>query len=279
MNDSIKWVLAGLVVLASIGAGLAGRDRQPAVEDNSAANAGQWLRASYVPLHFKPAAEMATDAECLACHGEVLADRVADKAQAGLTAKDSLAWYQQLTTYQGVQDTFHRRHLVTPLAKQLMDLRCVTCHQGHDPREEAPGSSADAGQDTADITLRKQVNPETVCLKCHGQMPAKEIMGLPGAWPDVKESFQNNCLLCHANIRTNRHNVTYLNAAAIETMAQEQGSDVCYGCHGGRAWYRIAYPYPRHPWPDMPVDVPEWAKDRPAHSEPRFAKPMITVNR
>ena len=84
---------------------------------------------------------------------------------------DSLAWYQQVSTYSGEQDTFHRRHLVTPLAKQLMNLKCNTCHEGHDPREEAPGSSATAApQDDAGFTLRKQVNPETSCLKCHGQM-------------------------------------------------------------------------------------------------------------
>jgi hypothetical protein len=57
--------------------------------------------------------------------------------------------------------------------------------------------------------------------------------------------------------------------AAIE-QAGKAGADACYGCHGGRAWYRIAYPYPRTPWPDMPAEVPEWAKDRPTQSEARF---------
>ena len=251
---------------------------------HAATNAPDYLRSVYGPLHFKPAAENAKDEECLACHQEILEDRVAAKSQAGVAAKDSKAWYQGLSTYKGDQETFHRRHLTTPMAKELMNLQCNTCHQGHDPREEAPGSSANVSQDTTDITLRKQVNPETVCLKCHGQMPAKEIMGLPGPWDESKETFQNDCLLCHANIRTNRHNVTYLKADAIEAAATagkeaKTGGDVCYGCHGGRAWYRISYPYPRHPWPDMPADTPELLKDRPGHSEPRFAKPNPTVNR
>lgn len=248
------------------------RTKQPA-----ATTPPDYLRAVYNPLHFKPAAENATNEQCLACHREVLEDRVRDTSPAGVKAGESRAWYQQLVTYSGDQETFHRRHLETPLARQLMKLQCNTCHQGHDPREEAPGSSVRVGQSTTDITLRKQVNPETICLRCHGQMPANEIMGLPGPWPEVKEAFQNNCLLCHATIRTNRHKVNYLDAEAIEKMAQEKGGDVCYGCHGGRAWYRIAFPYARNPWPDMPP-APEILKDRPTHSEPRFTRPM-SLNR
>jgi nitrate/TMAO reductase-like tetraheme cytochrome c subunit len=277
------WIIGGILGLAMAAVvAVFGVSQRPTggTAENTAPNAPaaqfdyqrDYLRTVYGPLHFKPAAEAATDEQCLACHREVLVDKVRATSPAGVPTQETRAWYQQLATYAGDQDTFHRRHLATPLAKQLMNLQCNTCHQGHEPREEAPGSSASADQATTDITLRKQVNPETVCLKCHGQMPANEIMGLPGPWPEVKDTFQNNCLLCHANIRTNRHNVNYLNAAAIETLAQEKGGDVCYGCHGGRAWYRIAYPYPRHPWPEMAPDVPEWAKDRPTHSEPRFAK-------
>ncbi len=81
--------------------------------------------------------------------------------------------------------------------------------------------------------------------------------------------FQNNCLLCHANIRTTRHQVNFLKADAIEAAAAED-PDVCFGCHGGRQWYRIAYPYPRHSWDGMGDDIPDWAKDRPTESEPRF---------
>lgn len=237
--------------------------------------AGAHFRATYDPLHFKPAIETATDAQCLACHREVLEDRVRDSSPAGLRAADARVWYQQLATYEGTQETFHRRHLVTPLAKKLMNLKCNTCHEGHDPRDEAPGSSASMPQETTAFTLRKQVNPETTCLKCHGRMPAGEIMGLPGPWPEVKDTFQNDCLTCHAAFRTIRHQVNYLDAAAIEEAAKagqanRTGGDVCYGCHGGRAWYRIAYPYPRHPWPGMAPETPEWAKDRPTQSEPRF---------
>ncbi|MFN4149232.1 MAG: hypothetical protein ACK4E4_06760, partial [Rhodocyclaceae bacterium] len=224
------------------------------------------------------AIDTATDDQCLACHKEILEDRVRDASPAGIKAANAKAWYQRLATYEGDQETFHRRHLVTPLAKKLMNLKCNTCHEGHDPREEAPGSSASQPQETTAFTLRKQVNPETTCLKCHGQMPAKEIMGLPGPWPEVKETFQNDCLTCHAAFRTNRHQVNYLNAEAIEEAAKagqatKTGGDVCYGCHGGRAWYRIAYPYPRHPWPGMAPEVPDWAKNRPTQSEARFTQP------
>lgn len=283
MQNSIKWILVALVVLASAwGVGAARDARQAADRERAADLGGRLLRATYSPLHFKPAIDAATDAQCLACHREVLDDKPRVASPAGVRAADSRAWYQQTGTYAGEQDSFHRRHLVTPLARQLMDLRCNTCHQGHDPREEAPGSSAtSAPQADAGFTLRKQVNPETTCLKCHGQMPAREIMGLPGPWAEVRDQFQNDCLTCHAAFRTNRHQVSYLRAEAIEEAARagaatKTGGDVCYGCHGGRPWYRIAYPYARNPWPGMPEATPEWARLRPRHSELRFLTQTAT---
>jgi len=234
-----------------------------------AKGAGDYLRAVYSPLHFKPAIEQATDEQCLVCHREVLDSRVRETSPAGLAAAAAKAWYQLTPTYTGEQDTFHRRHLVTPLAKELMSLQCTTCHQGHDPREEAPGGSATSPQPgAAGFALRKQVNPETTCLKCHGQMNW-QVMGLPGAWPQAKEAFQNNCLLCHGAIRTTRHQVNYLKAEAIEA-AGAKGGDSCYGCHGGRAWYRLNYPYARHAWPGMAPETPDWAQGRATQSEARF---------
>ncbi len=274
----------GIVILALVaGVSLAGAllgwnlRQQAASPAHSAAlpaggAANDHLRATYDPIHFKPAIESATDAQCLACHREVLEDKVRETSPAGIKAATSKAWYQRMSTYQGEQDTFHRRHLSTPLARELMNLNCTTCHQGNDPREEAPGSSAtSAPQSTKDFTLRKQVNVETTCLKCHGQMPV-QIMGLPSPWPESKEMFGNSCLTCHAAIRTNRHQVTYLKAEAIEAAGQKN-ADVCYGCHGGRSWYRISYPYPRHAWEGMSPDVPVWAKGRPTESEARFQLP------
>lgn len=235
------------------------------------------LRATYDPIHFQPAIASATDAQCLACHKEVIEDKVRETSTAGVKAATSTAWYQQLSTYTGEQDTFHRRHLTTPLAKELMNLSCNTCHQGHDPREEAPGSSATGpAQTTSDFTLRKQVNVETTCLKCHGQMNTA-VMGLPSPWQESKEMFGNSCLTCHAAIRTNRHQVTYLKAEAIEAAGQKSG-DACYGCHGGRAWYRLNYPYPRHAWEGMSPEVPDWAKDRPSESEARFRPQTVSKN-
>ncbi|RKZ54635.1 MAG: hypothetical protein DRR16_00150 [Candidatus Parabeggiatoa sp. nov. 3] len=214
-------------------------------------------QARWHPLHFKPAIETATNEQCLACHQAVLQPQVKAQSPAGIQSKTVLAWYQTLTVYAGEQDTFHRRHLVTPLAKELMNLQCNTCHQGHDPREEAviPPTSANAT-----FTLRKTVNPETTCLKCHGQFNA-QLMGLPEPWHQIREIMGDNCLLCHATIRTTRHQVNYLNSEAIEKAGQKN-ADACYGCHGGRAWYRISYPYPRHPWPGQSQYVPDWAKDR-----------------
>jgi hypothetical protein len=221
--------------------------------------------ARWSPLHFKPQIEQASDAECLQCHAEVLAPSVRKASPAGLPANKTLAWYQTLDTYSGQQDTFHRRHLVSDLAKQVMNLRCNTCHQGHDPRDEAPKTSATT-QNTG-YTLRKQVDTK-VCLMCHGEFNT-EVMGLPSHWRESGEMFGNNCLTCHDSIRTQRHNVNFLKAKEIEAAGQEN-NDVCYGCHGGRSWYRIPFPYPRHDWEGMDKEVPDWAKNRPRQSEKRF---------
>jgi hypothetical protein len=272
----LRWILVAVVIAVSAWSIVTGRTVQTLGVANAGDHAGQHLRAVYSPLHFKPAIESATDAQCLVCHKEVLEDRVRPLSPAGVKAADSLAWYQQVSTYQGEQDTFHRRHLVTPMAKQLMNLKCNTCHEGHDPREEAQGASATVAtsppQDDTGFTLRKQVNPETSCLKCHGQMNWPVMTGLTGPWHQVKDTFQNNCVSCHSAIRTNRHQVNYLNAEAIEKAGavDKTGGDVCYGCHGGRPWYRISYPYARNPWPAMPEGTPEWARLRPRHSEARF---------
>ncbi len=271
----LRWILVAVVIVASVAGIITGPASLANAGTAAGDQAGRHLRATYSPLHFKPAIESATDAQCLACHREVIEDRVRTSSPAGVRAADSKAWYQLVPTYQGEQETFHRRHLVTPMAKALMDLRCNTCHEGHDPREEAQGSSATAaGQADKGYTLRKQVNPETNCLKCHGRMPWQIMTGLTGPWHEVKENFGNNCLSCHASIRTNRHQVSYLKAAAIEKAAADpkNGGEVCYGCHGGRAWYRIPYPYARNPWPGMPEDTPSWALLRPRHSEMRFLK-------
>ena len=64
-----------------------------------------------------------------------------------------------------------------------------------------------------------------------------------------------------------------LTAAALTApramQAGKEGADACYGCHGGRSWYRKSYPYPRHPWPTMDKSTtPDWATARPTDSRP-----------
>jgi hypothetical protein len=222
-------------------------------------------QARWDPIHFKPAIDQAKDEDCLACHEEILGRGVRDVSPAGVTAEQALAWYQTLDTYEGAQDTLHRRHIVTEYANQVMQLRCNFCHQGNDPREETANSHAGG---SGELIQRKHVDPN-ICLMCHGKHNAA-IMGVPpGDWRETGAAFNFDCLICHANIRTNRHQVNYLKPDAIETLAREK-QDVCFGCHGGRAWYRIEFPYPRHPWPNAGSAIPDWAKDRPTESDPRF---------
>ena len=90
----------------------------------SAQDEVDYEKARWHPLHFKPAIDSAKDEQCLACHQAVLERRVRETSPAGVTASDSLAWYQTLGTYSGEQETFHRRHLATDYAQQVMQLRC-----------------------------------------------------------------------------------------------------------------------------------------------------------
>lgn len=224
-----------------------------------------YQRSKFDPIHFPPLIESAKDEQCLSCHKEVLDSSIKGTSPAGLSSENAKAWYQYLSTYEGKQETFHRRHMSTPFAASVMQMSCNTCHQGNEPRDEMQGTPPinDSG-----FTLRKMVDPK-ICLQCHGQMDYK-LMGLPAPWSESKATFANNCLTCHSAIRTTRHQVNYLKAAEIEKMATEKGGDVCFGCHGGRPWYRTSFPYPRHAWPGMSPDVPEWAKQRPTESPKRF---------
>ena len=235
--------------------------------------------ARWDPIHFKPAIENSSDEQCLACHAEILSHKVRDQAPAGIKSSEVLAWYQTLDTYDGPQDTFHARHLTTPFAKKVMNLSCNFCHQGNDLREEAPNAHANNQGDTSH-TLRKVVVPSETCLMCHGRFPVEYMEGLEGPWHEAREDFEdeetpNGCMSCHEELyRTVRHQVTFLNPEAIEEEGAK-GSDSCYGCHGGRQWYRNSYPYPRHPWPgmeDIVEGVPEWAVNRPVQSDPRYRR-------
>lgn len=227
-----------------------------------------YLSARWHPLHFKPAIDQATDEQCLACHSNVIERKPLSASPAGVSSNETLAWYQTLEVYEGEQDTFHRRHLTSPLAKRLMNFRCNSCHQGHDPKDEASGSTDD-GQ--SGLTLRKSVAPE-ICLMCHGKFDYTVMPGLAGDWTEVRDHFANDCVVCHTEFRTKRHLLNFLNAEEIE-QAGKENSDSCYGCHGGRAWYAVPYPYVRRPWLErMPGELPEWAKDRPTKYDARFTR-------
>ncbi len=278
MNGRFRKAAMFATALGALGALLGQTPATAGDTPEELAKITDYQQARWHKLHFKPGSDKATNEQCLACHKEVLTGKVRETSPAGLKAANALAWYQTLGTYSGGQETFHARHLTTPYAQQVMNLTCTFCHQGADPREKTPGSSATVPAANAPFNLRKTVNPSETCLKCHGQFPYQN-MGLE-PWPAIREGLEtpeapNGCLSCHAEtFRTVRHQVTYLKADAIEALAKTS-SDVCYGCHGGRAWYRISYPYPRHPWPGMDdSQVPDWAKDRPTASEAKYQLPQ-----
>jgi cytochrome c2 len=181
---------------------------------------------------------------------------------AGVKTEDTLAWYQTVDTYEGEQQTFHWRHLVSDAAQALMNLKCNTCHQGHNGNKEVSSNSHERYRQSA---MLKEVDPE-ICLMYHGAFDFKLMLGMAKPWEESRDVFNNNCMVCHTLFRTNAHDVNYLNKEVIEQAGIEDG-EVCYG---GRSWYRIPYPYARNPWPGMPLIVPDWAKDRPTASQPRF---------
>lgn len=251
----------------------AGASAAPVAAASAQPAARDYQRARYDAIHFQPAIAKATNEQCLACHQEVLKPSAKAISAAGVKAADVQAWYQQLSTYKGTQDTFHRRHMETDYARQVMTMKCTTCHTGNNPRDEAPNTSADT--QGWDLKLRKMADAEKTCLMCHGKMNW-QVMGLPGPWETSREAFKNNCMTCHAGIRTNRHAVNFLNARAIEEAGKTNG-DVCFGCHGGRAWYQTNFPYPRHPWPGAAAEVPDWARTRPTSSDVRFLEGVIAA--
>ncbi|MEA3302516.1 MAG: hypothetical protein U9Q75_04470, partial [Pseudomonadota bacterium] len=212
-----------------------------------------------------PAIETASNEECLACHQEIMERRPLAETPAGVKTEDTLAWYQTDSTYQGEQETFHRRHLASESARSLMNLKCNTCHQGHNSNKEV---SSPSHLQYSSPAMLKEVDPE-ICLMCHGAFDYQIMLGMAMSWEESRDVFNNDCMVCHTLFRTNAHNVNYLNQEAIAQAGAENG-DVCYGCHGGRSWYRIPYPYARNSWPGMPLIVPDWASERPTASQPRF---------
>lgn len=271
MNDTMRRLGVIPLTPAEVAAAEASSQAEAEAALKALASITDYEAARWHPLHFKPGITSASNEQCLACHREILDHKPRETSPAGVAASQSIAWYQTLDTYQGEQMSFHARHLTSPFATKVMDLKCNFCHQGHDPREEAPGASATAGPAT--FSMRKVVEPTKTCLKCHGRFPG-EVMGLGNEpWHVLREGMEtfeapNGCLACHADqFRTVRHQVNYLKTDAIEADAKTN-ADTCYGCHGGRAWYRNSYPYPRHAWPGMDPAIPDWAKDRPTQSAP-----------
>jgi hypothetical protein len=191
---SFAIVTAALVSLAMLLAGC-GKPEIQEQQSQEDPDSKSLLRASYDPIHFRPAIASASNEQCLACHREVIEDRVRPVSPAGLKAADTRAWYQRVSTYQGEQDTFHRRHLETPMAKELMNLQCNTCHEGHDPREEAPGSSA-TGTSQGSIP-RLGTHALTRYLGGHEAILQERLPGMPRLHAHASSSGQLPQGRCH----------------------------------------------------------------------------------
>lgn len=222
-------------------------------------DAQDYHRARWDKIHFQPDISKATNKQCLNCHQEILESRPRAVSPAGVKSTETKAWYQTLNTYTGEQERFHRRHLTSPFAKSVMSMKCTTCHQGNDPRDETSATSKTA---QAGLTMRKMTDP-FICAMCHGQFNSAK-MGVPGPWPEHSSSFNDSCLTCHIGIKTERHkNIGFLKAKEIEVIGKKD-SDACYGCHGGRSWYRISFPYSEKRWPG-------WGQP-PAGAEKKYPK-------
>ena len=94
MFNPMNLLLAGMLIM------YAGCTDQPhqqraAKEKAAVAESGRpvddLLRATYSPLHFQPAIAFAADAQCLACHQEILDDKVRPASPAGVATAKSVA--------------------------------------------------------------------------------------------------------------------------------------------------------------------------------------------
>jgi hypothetical protein len=169
---------------------------------------------------------------CLTCHGSLVEALPHASSPAGLPARQASAWYQRVATYSGAQQNFHWRHLLSPFARQVMRAECDTCHPGFDPRKPMP-----AGDDPRSRRpLRKRVDP-ALCINCHGAFPDHRE-AFTGTWEVACDEFDNTCLVCHRGDAARNHGHPLLDREGILKRVQ-QDPDVCYGCHGGRAWYAV----------------------------------------
>ena len=96
-SPKIGIIILALVAIAVLVGGFAGwQIRQqgavaPQAKAEAPAASKDLLRATYDPIHFKPAIETARDEQCLACHREVLDDKVRETSPAGVKASTSKA--------------------------------------------------------------------------------------------------------------------------------------------------------------------------------------------
>jgi hypothetical protein len=182
--------------------------------------------------HFPPG-EDSLDGRCLGCHADVLEQAPRRAMPAGALPEGLLPPYQRLATYDGGQASFHWRHRRSSYAQSVMRMRCQSCHRGRDPRLP----EVHRHEREFPVALRKRVHPN-LCVNCHGRFPDHRA-AFDGDWPAVRQRFDGNCLVCHEGDSARRHHNPLLDREAVEAQARDSG-DVCYGCHGGRAWYRVS---------------------------------------
>lgn len=187
----------------------------------------RWTRHRALVDLFSPSADPSEKSEilrCQPCHGVLLESKPLAESPAGLKAKDATAWYQRVPTYQGEQQDFHWRHMASDFAKEVMRFQCDTCHPGFDPSRRMPVQ----GDPGTEKVLRKRVNP-LICVNCHGLFPA-HLEGFSGTY---------TCWVCHRGDAARQHTHPTLNRDNILRLSANE-PEVCYGCHGGRAWYAIS---------------------------------------
>jgi hypothetical protein len=222
--NSLKWI-AVFLILAISGYGLkAGADaRQIAERERLADEGGKLLRASYSPLHFKPAIDTATDAQCLACHKEVLEDKPRVASPAGVRAADSIAWYQRTSTYSGEQDSFPSP---APGDADGAGLDEPALH--HLPSGPGPARGSAGLLGDGDAPDRSPASPcasrsirKPPASSATASFRPRRSWACPARGPRSRTCSRTTAWRCHAAIRTNRHQVSYLNADAIEAAARE----------------------------------------------------------
>ena len=126
------------------------------------------------------------------------------------------------------------------------------------------------------------VNPSETCLRCHGAMPARGDHGSARALARDPLRTSNSPRSAQRVPELPRRHLPHRTASgelpATRPNIEEIGRwgsapTAATAATAAAPGTAISYPYPRHAWPDMDEEVPEWALGSAERVRPQYALP------